>query len=383
MSTASLNVSGTIAAAIVLTALMGISLSLYIPLLSLEMERAGISSTMSGLNTAVGGLGTLLVVPHVPRLAARIGVQRLILGSLFIGTLTAMVFVIAPIWSWFPLRFVFGGVIGALFVLSEYWINAAAPPDKRGLVMGIYATMLSLGFALGPTILLFTGTSGVAPYLAGASLFALAAIPLLLAGPNIPNIEEKPGSRVLPFMVAVPAATFAALTFGAIETGGFALLPVYGLRSGFSESGSAALVSWMAAGNVVTQIPLGLLADRVDRRRVLLLCATIGVLGCILMPLTITTPPLFYTVLFVWGGFTGGLYTVGLAHLGARFHGHDLASANAAFVMLYSTGLILGPPFVGVGMDAVGPNGFAFALGAMLFAYATLVLVRLTTRRGG
>ena len=38
-------------------------------------------------------------------------------------------------------------------------------------------------------------------------------------------------------------------------------------------------------------------------------------------------------LLFVWGGVVGALYTVGLAHLGARFTGPDHSSANAAFVV--------------------------------------------------
>uniref|UniRef100_UPI0013D393F4 MFS transporter n=1 Tax=Klebsiella pneumoniae TaxID=573 RepID=UPI0013D393F4 len=60
--------------------------------------------------------------------------------------------VVEPLWAWFPLRFVFGASLAVLFVLSEYWINAVAPEARRGLVLGIYATALSLGFAAGPQI---------------------------------------------------------------------------------------------------------------------------------------------------------------------------------------------------------------------------------------
>jgi hypothetical protein len=81
--------------------------------------------------------------------------------------------------------------------------------------------------------------------------------------------------------------------------------------------------------------------------------------------------------MFVWGGLTGALYTIGLAHLGSRFAGPALVSANAAFVLLYNVGLTAGPPIVGLGMDLLPPHGFAFALSACGAVYAALILFRL------
>lgn len=369
--------AATIAAAIVLIMLVGISLSLFIPLLAIAMENQGVSSTISGLNTAFAGLGTLLVVPFVPRLAARFGLQPIIRGAILASALLSLAFYLLPFWAWFPLRFLFGALIGTLFVLSEYWINAAAPPDRRGVIMGVYATMLAIGFVLGPLILKATGASGIWPYLAGVAMYLLALVPLTFAGSGLPGITEEKNDGVISYMTAVPVATFAGLVFGAIETGAFALFPVYGIRNGMPDTSAALLISVVVAGNIVSQIPIGWLSDHTDRRNLLLICGVIGVAGAIAMPFTMDVPAAFYTVLFIWGGFTGGLYTVGLAHLGARFTGHDLANANAAFIMLYSVGLIVGPPFVGAGMDTLGPHGFAWALAAMLAAYSVLVAWRI------
>jgi MFS family permease len=367
----------TIASAILLITLVGLSLSLFIPLLAIEMERMGVSGTLSGLNTAVAGLGTLATVPFVPRLAQRFGLPRLILVALALAASMSLGFHLLPFWTWFPLRFAFGAAIGALFVVSEYWITSSAPPERRGVVMGIYATMLSIGFAAGPLVMWFTGTRGPAPYLAGVAIYALAAVPLLAARGKVPAITGAGHGSVSRYLIAVPVATFAGLTFGAVETGSFALFPVYGIRNGLSEQASAALISVVTAGNVISQIPLGWLADQADRRKMLLLCASVGVVGCLAMPMALFDLNVFYTVLFIWGGFVGGIYTIGLAHLGARYRDAELANANAAFVMLYSIGLIVGPPLVGIGIDQLGVHGFAWALAAMLAGYAALVAARL------
>lgn len=372
----------SLSAAISCVACVGLGLSLSIPLLSLEMERMGISGAWIGVNTAVTGIASILTIPFVPRLASRIGLVRLIWTALATAAGCMLAFrAVHDFTWWFPIRFVFSAALGALFVLSEYWITEASPQGRRGLVMGVYATVLALGFAGGPLILTFLGSSGWRPYLCGAGLFALGGLPMLIAGGLSPGLGEGPRRSVFSFLRAAPVATLAALVFGAAETGGFALLPVYGLRIGLDEAAAAFLVSTVALGNVALQIPIGLVSDRVDRRRLLLAAALGGALGAVLIPLVATSAAFLFAVLLAWGGIIGALYPVGLAHLGARLRGGDLAPANAAFVMFYSAGSAGGPPLVGAGMDAIGPSGFAWVLAAMFAAYAVVVLLRMVRFR--
>ena len=87
-------------------------------------------------------------------------------------------------------------------------------------------------------------------------------------------------------------------------------------------------------------------------------------------------------VLFVWGGVVAALYTVGLAHLGSRLTGRDLASANAAFVFCYGFGMLIGPQAIGIGMDLFGPDGFGYALALFFALYIVLTVARMAwTRR--
>lgn len=370
-----------ISAAITCVAVVGIGLSLSIPLLSLEMSRMGASSTMVGINTAVAGLASIVTVPFVPALAARVGVVRLLVLAIALGALTLIGFKLLPnLGWWFALRFVFSATLGVLFVLSEFWINEAAPPARRGIVMGIYATVLALGFAVGPTLLTVLGTQGYAPYLAGAGLFVLGAIPLILARGLSPHMSRGKGLPFIAYLRLAPAATFAALVYGAVETGGFAILPLYGLRIGYEAETAAGLVSLMAVGNVMFQIPFGWLSDRFDRRLVLLASAAGGAIGAALIPLASTSFGTLAVLLVIWGGLAGTLYTVGLALLGASVSGRELAGANAAFVVLYNVGLMLGPPIIGGGMDLMPPQGFAYALCGLFVAYVLLILRGLLTR---
>ncbi|MGA0564895.1 MFS transporter [Ancylobacter sp. VNQ12] len=364
----------SIAAAIGAISVVGLGLALSIPLLAFELDARGISPTWIGINTATGGIATITLAPFLPNMVRRFGAGALLMVAVLTAAVSLLAFkVTASFLLWFPLRFIFGGALCVLFVVSEFWINAAAPNHRRGLVIGIYGTVLSMGFAGGPAILSLVGTTGWAPYLCGAIFFVLASIPVMIGAASAPAIEKESSRGVLSLMRIAPAATLAAFVFGAVETGLINFLPLYGLHRGLNEPQSALLLTIAELGNVGLQLPLGLLSDRVDRRKLLLVCGTIGVVGAFLIPhLAIDSWAMWATV-FTTTGIVAGLYTVGLTLLGARFDGAALATANAAFIMLYSVGLIVGPTAVGGGMQLFDPNGFAWTIGAFLALYAAVV----------
>jgi MFS family permease len=368
----------SLVAAISTVSIVGIGLSLTIPLLSMRLEQAQVPAWFNGVNTAVAGLATLVGAPFVPRVAQRVGVWRLLVAALGVGILTLLAFAATDKPAlWLALRLPFGFALTTLFVIGEYWVVAAAPPARRGFIMGIYATVLSLGFAIGPALLMTIGAQGIAPFMAGAILFAVAGLPVALARGRTPELEPSAAAPVLRFLGAAPVATLAALAFGAVETGGMGLFPVYALRAGFGEAAGPLLVTLVAVGNMIFQIPLGWAADRFDKPRFLVALAAFGLVGASIMPVAAHFG--LWTlgaVLLIWGGVVSGMYTVGLAHLGARFTGAELASANAAFIMFYALGMLAGPPALGSALDVWSPNGLFFGLAALFAAYLGAIALR-------
>lgn len=367
-------------AAIASITAVGIAIGLGLPLLSVILEKRGISSSMIGLNSAMAGIAAMAAAPATTWLARRLGVVTTMVLAIVAAAASALGFYFAEaLWMWFPLRIIFHGAITILFVLSEFWINTAAPPSRRGLVLGIYATVLSLGFAAGPLIFSIVGSEGILPFAIGAGIILLAAIPVLMARKENPVIGTS--ATDLPFMryvFLVPTATAAVFIFGAVESGGLSLFPIYATRTGFTESQGALLLTMIGLGNVLFQIPIGIIADRIgDRRRLLSLFAIIGLVGSLALPFLIHNWMLTAIILLFWGGSVAGLYTVGLAHLGDKLHGSDLASANAAFVFCYALGMLVGPQTIGVAMDMTGHHGFAWALAFFFALYVVLTLFRL------
>ena len=366
--------------AIASISVVGMGMGLSFPLLSLLMEQRGIPAAIIGANTAFAGVAAIVSVPFITPIAKTFGVVRTLITSILICIICLLSFYLTDnIPIWFILRFLFSCAITALFLLSEFWINSASEEKSRGLILGIYATFLSLGFSLGPAILSFVGTVGFLPFLTGSLIIVLAILPILGGRNNEPHLEktEKTPS-VLPYIFMVPLATMAGFIFGAAEQIELALLPVFAIRSGYEEQSAALLLTVLGLGNVMLQIPLGIWSDHTkDRRTVLLTCGIIGTLGAILIPVTAHISWALVIILFIYGGIISGMYTVGLAHLGSRLKGTDLAQANAACVLCYGFGMIIGPIVTGYAMDVIGPSGFGVTLFLFFGMYLALYAVRI------
>lgn len=371
-----------LAAAITTVSLVGVGLSLTMALLAVRLAGQGYSARAIGLNPSAGGLATLFIATLVPRLAHWIGLRRLLFLALLTSVASLAAFAVYEnYWAWLAIRGLYGAALTVLFVLSEFWINTVAPPGRRGVVLGIYTTSLAAGFAAGPTILALTGTQGLPPFLAAVALFLFAAVPVALVGGQAPELESQAKTSLRSLLFAAPVATFAALIFGAIETSCLSLLPVFALRNGMQAEIGAILVSLFAFGNVIFPIPMGLLSDRFDRRRLLLAIAALGAIGALALPLAAGASfALFACLLVTWGGVVGSLYAIGLAHLGERYGGPELAAANATYIMLYSAGMLVGPPILGFGLD-LAPAGFFVAIAALLAGYLGLACWRIGTAR--
>ena len=361
---------------------VGIAIGFLPPLLALTLSDRGISERIIGYLVATMAIAVLFATPQAARIGARFGVSNTIAATLAAAAILVPTFryfeSLPPL---FAMAFLYGCATSICFTLSEYWINAATPAQRRGLVMGIYATLLSIGFAIGPLILVVLGTDSIRPFLAGSLILAVSALPAVIGRRRAPEFSGEPTPPFLPFILAVPAATLGAMTFAAAESGGFSFLPLWGRHLGFPEIVLPLLASAMTLGNVVFQIPLGMLSDRIDRRLVLLVLGVVGAVGMAVAWLVAASHLLVMAVLFIWGGATAGIYTVGLAHLASRFSGAGLAGATAAFVFCYAVGMLVGPPLIGESMTHLPISGLPLVLGCTFSAYTVFMAIRMFVTR--
>jgi MFS family permease len=371
----------SLAAAILCAALSGCGFGLLMPLVALNLDAMTGSAILVGTNAAAAALSTMVATPFIPGLLAKANARWAIIASLVITGLGILAFpVFRDVTFWFLARFGIGIAVTVVFVASETWINQLAKPEKRASLLAVYATVLSAGFGSGGVVLALLGSEGWAPWIAGAAIYFLGVIPILiLKGPEIerPHAHETGLKSMLRAGMLAPAAMLAGLLFGALETGFFALVPVYAERLGMGVTAIGLLVTTGALGALCLQIPVGHMADRIGRARMLTLIAAAAVVIPLAMAAAGDRLTLMFPLVFLYVGAASAFYTVGLALMGERVPPGTLATANAAFIFAYGLGSLLGPPVSGVAMDSFDPWGLMIAFSAIAALYF-IALVRRT-----
>ncbi|MBB4659816.1 MFS transporter [Parvularcula dongshanensis] len=364
-------------AAIAAISVAGIGFGHSIPLFSVLLERYGASSFANGLNTAVGALAVLVCAPIYPRLIVKVGMRRFLVSSIVLMVVSYGLIYVAEeaIWLWYPLRFVFSVGASGLFVGSEIWINAAADPARRGRVIGVYSTCLALGLALGPLMLNVTGYDGAAPFIAGALVFALAAIPIALAPP--PSVDPDSGAdRILPLLTRAPVTFGASAMFGAVESAMLVFLPLLALDAAFGERVAAQTVTAYCLGSLALQYLVGRAADVVGIMSMLFAMAAGAAVSAALLPLANDRLPTLFACAFALGGLINGISTCGLTLLGDRFSGSRLPAAGTAYAFAWGLGAVTGPAAAGLMRDAGGPDAMMGGIVVALVLYAVAALLR-------
>ena len=329
------------------------------PLMALVLERGGASSFEIGAVTSISTVAVMLCGPFYPRAIARLGLRRSVILGIAVSTAMLLVMPFLPgFGGWLVLRFVTGCALGLEWIASEVWLSRLSTDQSRGTVMGAYATVFAAGVMAGPLLLQLTGTAGWRPFGAGALCLALTALPLFAARSGSDS-DAAPRDRLpwLKVVRAAPTVMVAALIAGLVESAYVSLLPVFALLRGLDEQRSLVLVTVFLAGNVLLQLPIGRLGDRLGRKRVLALCASVCVIGPIVLSAVLGVPWLAWPLLLLWGGTMYGFYTQGIALLGESYPRDELADANTVFVVVYCAGGIVGPTLGGLAMDCWTPNG--------------------------
>ncbi len=360
---------------------MTVTLGLTWPLLAIVLERQGVPGWLNGLSASSQMLAILAIAPLGPRLIGRFGTVRVMalgIAGMVIGLLLLPVY--PNVWAWFPIRFVIGLSAELIFVGGDIWINQIARDETRGKLIGVYGTFLHAGFAVGPATIVIVGSDSWTALYLGVAAVTCGLVPLAWGRNLAPVVEGKPRSRMLYFLRIVPTLMVAALMFGLIDSTVLALLPVYGVQKGLNAETASMLLTMFVLGGVVGQIPIGMLADKMDRGRLLAWATLIAMFSIAALPFVIGSTAMTWIAMMIMGVTVGSFYVIAMAMIGARFKHADLVSINASFVFLWGLGDVVGPSISGAAIDIWGPDGLP-ATGAVVCALF-LVFIAWQRRRG-
>jgi MFS family permease len=252
----------------------------------------------------------------------------------------AMPLYVTPL-SWLVLRVVIGFGCAGLFIATESWLNAKAPPSERGRVFSIYMVGTFAALGLGQVLVGRTEIETAMPFSIIVTLFAMALVSTTHA--EQPRFGAEPRLPYDHLPRRAPVAVAGAVLSGLITGAFYALIPAWMLNEGIESNTIGLIMLTAVLGGLAFQVPVGRLADRFDRRVVL--AALSGGLAGVAVVLSYLphTVPVVVPLVAVLGGLMSTLYPVCVALAHDLMPADRVVAVSGQLILLSGFGSVLGP----------------------------------------
>ncbi|MEM6676515.1 MAG: MFS transporter [Pseudomonadota bacterium] len=340
------------------------------PLDVLAATDRGFSPGEIGLLGSGHFAGFLIGCFVTPRLIGSVGHSRCFAAAAAIGATGALLHPVleGPI-AWTFLRGLTGIAIAAAYTVIESWLQAKTANENRGRVYGIFRVVDLVGQISAQGLIAVLDPSSYVAYNVIAVFCCLCLLPLALSRRVAPETPVPPRLRPLAAWRLSPSAMVgvlvAALSGAAFRMAG----PLYALENGLEQAEIAIFLSAAILGGVAAQYPVGWIADKLERRHVLMGLSGIAVVTCVAV--AYATGPgdtmAIYAGAFVFGITAFPIYSVAAALANDYAEADFVVDLNASLIFYFSAGAILAPVLATQLIELAGPGAmFLFIAGAHL-----------------
>lgn len=351
----------------------GFSQGMLLPVTAILFEQAGISSSINGLHATGVYIGILFATPFMEGLLRKFGYRNILLqGGLFIVLPLAFF----PLWRslifWFILRLFIGIGISMLQFGAQTWITSISPPNTRGRNIALFGLSFGLGFGIGPMMTRLLTVNESLPFFLTAGIGLLACLTIFSLKNEQPEQAAHQGSFFSTFKRLGQAWKYAwvaflfPFTYGFLEASLNGNFPVYALNIGIDVNSVAIILPAFAIGSIVFQLPLGLMGDRFERRKVLMSVMFSG-FACFTLAGIIQESVIGLIVCFFAAGmFVGSTYSLGVSYMVDLTPRPLLPTGNMLCSLLFSVGSISGPFIEGFSLQYIEGINFFYTISLIL-----------------
>src|SRR6516165_3921086 len=313
-------------------------------LISLRVAIEDFEPTMAGLVLSSYFAGFTLAAMRCGRIIERVGHIRAYaaFAGLVVAATAAMPLLVGAL-PWLVLRAVVGFGCAGIFITTESWLNAKAPPSERGRVFSVYMVGTFVALAVGQLLIARAKIETAAPFNAIIVLFAVALVMVSTTRAEPPRLTAAANLSLGQLARAAPVAVAAGALSGLISSSFYTLVPAWMQDEGIARETIA--ISMLAAvlGGLAFQIPVGRLSDRFDRRIVL---AALGLgfagtaVALVLLPHSL---PIVLPAAALLGGFMSTLYPVCVTHAHDHIPTDRVVAVSGQLILMSGLGSVIGP----------------------------------------
>ena len=278
-------------------------------------------------------------------LIRRAGHIRTYLAMVSLASAVALVhaFLVEPI-AWWLLRALTGFCFAVLFTVIESWINEKTDNANRGTVFSIYAMITLTVMTLGQMMLPLADPKEFALFALASVLVSLAALPVAFTSAVTPAPIPLVRLDFRRLVKNSPVGVIGCLAVGFTNGAFWGIAPVFAQDRGFDTTKIGLFMSAVVLGGAIAQYPLGLLSDRIDRRKVIVIASVIALASAI--SITIVSQNAFEQTLLLGAFFGAGsfpLYALVIAHANDHADQNDFVETSSGLLLVFGAGAAIGP----------------------------------------
>ncbi|WP_010632055.1 MFS transporter [Sporolactobacillus vineae] len=362
----------------------GTAEGMLLPLIASMLEEQGVPAIVNGAGTTALYIGMLVALPFMERPMQKLGYRTFLLVGLLLITLALFLFPLwFNLWFWFVLRLAVGIGDSMLHFAAQTWITIGSPHKKRGRNIAIYGLAFGLGFATGPLLVRLLAFGIAVPFLTAGFLCTLFLIPLVLLNNAFPDQTTRQGTRLsdsLRRYRKTTAMVWSGLTatfgYGFMEASLNNSFPVFALRNGLGMNGVAALLPAFVCGGLITQIPIGMLSDRLGRKKLLPILTLLGAVTFLVSALIPVRFSGFFFTFLAAGLLTGSLYSLSMGYVSDMLPRRLIPLGNIQMSLSYSIGCMAGPVVSNLLISVAKKGSLFFGIAGMLLIVSASVVMQ-------
>lgn len=363
------------------TALLLIGQGMQLTLLPLRASANGLPDSMIGISASCYYLGFIVGCIAISSVIARVGHIRSfsVLTAVMICTILGLEMLDG--WPYLlGLRFLIGVAISGLYTVIESWLNSQATGESRGRILAIYTFILLISMALGQVLINVGPVESSLPFTLAAVFMALAIIPVGLTSRLAPAPLESTRIRFSLLYRRSRAAFAGALLSGLVVGSFWSLGAVFARSNSDLQSDISWFISAAILGGALLQYPIGMLSDRIDRRRILLLLCLGGV--CTSCAVALSTQQSWHLLaVFLFGATVMPIYAISLATAADVAQGNEFVEIGTSVLLLNALGAVSAPLLLGKVMSELGSPALFWSFAALCALFAVYVAIQLRSAR--
>lgn len=353
------------------------------PLDVLSGVELGFSAAQIGLLGSAHFFGFFLGCWWAPRLMGAVGHSRAFAAFTAAGTIGILAHMMVPdAAAWAVLRILPGLCVAGCYTVIEAWLHAKVTNATRGRATAVYR-VVDVGGNLGAQLII-----GILPpaayfsYTLLAILCCAALLPITVTRMKEPDIGRAPRLRPRLALRLSPLAALAVVVSGVTGAAFRMVGPVYGIEVGLAVE---AIALWLAAyvlGGALAQVPVGWLADRYDRRAVMIGLSVASILACAgTIGWAGSGTPAAFACAVAFGFTTMPIYSVASAHAHDFANDSERVELSAALLFLFALGATASPVVVSSLIARFGPEAMFVLIALAHLGLLAFGALRMRLRR--